>query len=90
MSKTNRPQPDAGVLAVLHPAGRTWRVLVASTGVDNPLKIFIAAVPLNFYALAAIVLAGVVVWKPNPGRLGRSKIWNSAVAPVSIGPRSIA
>jgi Na+/H+ antiporter NhaC len=37
--------------------------LVASTGVENPLQVFIAAVPLNLYAIAAILLAGIVVWK---------------------------
>ncbi len=37
--------------------------LVASTGVENPLQTFIAAVPLNFYAITAILLAGVVIWK---------------------------
>ena len=37
--------------------------LVASTGVENPLQIFIAAVPLNLYAISAILLAGVVIWK---------------------------
>lgn len=37
--------------------------LVASTGVENPLQVFIAAVPLNLYAITAILLAGVVVWK---------------------------
>ena len=37
--------------------------LVASTGVENPLQTFIAAVPLNLYAIAAILLAGLVIWK---------------------------
>jgi Na+/H+ antiporter NhaC len=37
--------------------------LVAWTGVENPLQVFIAAVPLNLYAITAILLAGVVVWK---------------------------
>ena len=37
--------------------------LVASTGVENPLQVFVAAVPLNLYAITAILLAGVVVWK---------------------------
>ena len=37
--------------------------LVASTGVENPLQVFVAAVPLNLYAIAAILLAGVVIWK---------------------------
>jgi len=37
--------------------------LVASTGVENPLRTFIAAVPLNLYAITAILLAGLVIWK---------------------------
>lgn len=37
--------------------------LVASTGVDNPLEIFIASIPYNLYAFAAIMLAGFVIWK---------------------------
>ncbi|NNE46076.1 MAG: C4-dicarboxylate ABC transporter [Rhodothermales bacterium] len=37
--------------------------LVASTGVEDPLPTFIAAIPLNLYAIAAILLAAVVIWK---------------------------
>jgi len=37
--------------------------LVASTGVENPLQAFIAAIPYNFYAIVAIVLSFVVIWK---------------------------
>jgi Na+/H+ antiporter NhaC len=37
--------------------------LVASTGVENPLDAFIDAIPFNFYAIAAIVLSFVVIWK---------------------------
>jgi tetracycline resistance efflux pump len=37
--------------------------LVASTGVENPLQTFVAAVPLNLYAIAAILLAGFTIWK---------------------------
>jgi len=37
--------------------------LVASTGVENPLQVFVAALPFNLYAITAILLAGVVVWK---------------------------
>jgi Na+/H+ antiporter NhaC len=37
--------------------------LVASTGVENPLQTFIAAVPLNLYPITAVLLAGVVIWK---------------------------
>jgi Na+/H+ antiporter NhaC len=37
--------------------------LVASTGVDNALEVFISSIPYNFYAIVAIVLSGVVIWK---------------------------
>jgi len=37
--------------------------LIASTGIDNPLQVFIAAVPHNLYAIVAILLAGIVIWK---------------------------
>lgn len=37
--------------------------LIASTGVENPLETFIASIPYNFYAIAAIILAAVVIWK---------------------------
>lgn len=37
--------------------------LIASTGVENPLETFIQSIPYNFYAIAAIVLSGLVIWK---------------------------
>ena len=37
--------------------------LVASTGVDNALEVFISSIPYNFYAIVAIILAAVVIWK---------------------------
>jgi len=37
--------------------------LVASTGVENPLETFVASIPYNLYAIIAIVLAAVVIWK---------------------------
>lgn len=37
--------------------------LIASTGVDNPLETFISSIPYNLYAIIAIILAGVVIWK---------------------------
>ena len=37
--------------------------LVSSTGVTNPLETFIDAIPYNFYAIVAIVLAAIVIWK---------------------------
>jgi len=37
--------------------------LVASSGVDNPLETFIASIPYNLYAIFAIILAAIVIWK---------------------------
>jgi Na+/H+ antiporter NhaC len=37
--------------------------LIASTGIENPLEIFIEAIPYNFYAIAAIILSAIVIWK---------------------------
>lgn len=37
--------------------------LVASTGVENPLEAFIASIPYNFYAITAIILSAIVIWK---------------------------
>jgi Na+/H+ antiporter NhaC len=37
--------------------------LVASTGVENPLEALISSIPYNFYAIVAIILSAVVIWK---------------------------
>jgi len=37
--------------------------LVAASGVENPLQTFIASIPYNLYAIAAILLSAVVIWK---------------------------
>lgn len=37
--------------------------LIGSTGVENPLQVFIASIPYNFYAITAILLAAIVIWK---------------------------
>jgi Na+/H+ antiporter NhaC len=37
--------------------------LVASTGIENPMAMFVASIPFNFYAITAILLAAVVIWK---------------------------
>lgn len=37
--------------------------LVAASGVDNALQVFIQSIPYNFYAIVAIILAAVVIWK---------------------------
>ncbi|MEO1079089.1 MAG: Na+/H+ antiporter NhaC family protein [Pseudomonadota bacterium] len=37
--------------------------LIAGTGVENPLQVFIASIPYNLYAIIAILLALAVIWK---------------------------
>jgi Na+/H+ antiporter NhaC len=37
--------------------------LVASSGVDNALEVFIASIAYNFYAIVAIILSAVVIWR---------------------------
>ena len=67
--------------------------LVASTGVENPLQTFIAAVPLNLYAITAILLAGIVIWKSidiGPMRKAEERtrggdiLWPGAVPLVDV------
>src|SRR5210317_1856590 len=67
--------------------------LVASTGVENPLQVFVAAVPLNLYAITAILLAGVVVWKNiNIGPMKKAEertqggeiLWPDAVPLIDV------
>ena len=67
--------------------------LVAASGVDNPLQTFIAAVPMNLYAITAILLAGVVIWKNiNIGPMKKAEertangevLWPGAMALVDV------
>ena len=72
--------------------------LVASAGVENPLQTFIAAVPLNLYAIAAILLAGVVIWKNiNLGPMKKAEartqggdvLWPGAVPLLDVSAEQI-
>ncbi|MDX1740249.1 MAG: Na+/H+ antiporter NhaC family protein, partial [Rhodothermales bacterium] len=67
--------------------------LVGSTGVDNPLQTFIAAVPLNLYAIVAILLAGLVILrgidigpmkKAEERTRGGAVLWPGAVPLVDV------
>lgn len=51
------------ILIPLNAWGAFILSLLSSTGVDEPLPTFIAAVPLNLYPIAAVLLAALVVWK---------------------------
>ena len=67
--------------------------LVASAGVENPLDVFIDSIIYNFYAITAIVLAGVVIWKDlNTGPMKQAEertragnvLWPSATPMVDV------
>jgi Na+/H+ antiporter NhaC len=51
------------VMIPLNAWGAVIISLVASTGVANPLETFIASIPYNLYAIAAILLSGIVIWR---------------------------
>jgi Na+/H+ antiporter NhaC len=51
------------VMIPLNAWGAVIISLVASTGVTNPLETFIASIPYNLYAIAAILLSGIVIWR---------------------------
>jgi len=72
--------------------------LIASTGVENPLETFIDSIPYNFYAIAAIILAAVVIWKNlNIGPMKKAEertrngdvLWPGATPMVDVSEEQI-
>jgi Na+/H+ antiporter NhaC len=72
--------------------------LIASTGIDNSLEVFIGAIPYNFYAIAAIILSAVVIWKNiNLGPMKKAEertqngqlLWPNATPIVDITAEEI-
>ena len=72
--------------------------LVASTGVENPLEAFIASIPYNFYAITAIILSAVVIWKNiNIGPMKKAEertqggdiLWPGATPMVDISEEQV-
>ena len=72
--------------------------LVASSGVDNPLEAFIDAIPFNFYAIAAIILSFVVIWKNiNIGPMKKAEartqegqlLWPDATPMVDVSEEQV-
>ena len=48
--------------------------LLSAQGIAQPIAVFALAVPLNFYALAAVLLAGFTAWSGwAPGPMGRAR-----------------
>ncbi len=67
--------------------------LIAGTGIEDPLQTFIASIPYNLYAMTAILLAAVVIWKNiniGPMRAAEERtargelLWPSATPMIDI------
>lgn len=64
--------------------------LLGEQGVEEPLRLFVEAIPLNFYALAAVTLAGIVAvtgWRFGPmkraeERAERGELFDPGSAPA--------
>jgi len=72
--------------------------LIASTGVENPLEAFIDSIPYNFYAITAIILSAVVIWKNvNIGPMKKAEertrggeiLWPDATPMVDISDEQV-
>jgi len=72
--------------------------LIGSTGIENPLETFIQSIPYNFYAIAAIILSAVVIWKNiNIGPMKKAEertqrgelLWPGATPMVDISDELI-
>jgi len=72
--------------------------LIASSGVDNALEVFIASITYNFYAIVAIILAAVVIWKNiNIGPMKKAEertqngdiLWPGATPMVDISAEQV-
>ena len=72
--------------------------LIASTGVENPLETFIESIPYNFYAIVAIILSAIVIWKDlNIGPMKKAEertqngdlLWPGATPMVDVSAEQI-
>lgn len=72
--------------------------LVGSAGIENPLETFISSIPYNFYAITAILLSGIVIWKNiNLGPMKKAEertqggqvLWPNATPMVDVSAEEI-
>lgn len=62
------------ILIPLNAWGAFNLALLDSTGIDAPLTTFVRAIPLNFYAIAAVGLAALAIaFRWNPGPMARAE-----------------
>ena len=78
------------ILLPLNAWGAYILQLLAEQGVESPVRLFVEAIPLNFYALAAVALAGVVAvtgWAIGPmkraeARAATGQLFDEGAAPA--------
>jgi Na+/H+ antiporter NhaC len=67
--------------------------ILGSLSVENPLQVFLETIPLNFYAIAAVILTGLTIaWKLDFGPMRRAEertragklLWDGAVPLIDI------
>lgn len=72
--------------------------LIASSGVENALEVFIASIGYNFYAITAIILSAVVIWKNfNIGPMKKAEertrngniLWPGSIPMVDISAEQV-
>lgn len=51
------------ILIPLNAWGAVVIGLLASSAIDDPIAVFISAIPLNFYPITVIIFAAIVIWK---------------------------
>jgi len=51
------------ILIPLNAWGAIVLGLLSSSAIENPIDVFITAIPLNFYALIAIVFCAIAIWR---------------------------
>ncbi|MEM6782428.1 MAG: Na+/H+ antiporter NhaC family protein [Bacteroidota bacterium] len=77
------------ILIPLNAWGAYVLALLGEVGVDDPLGTFIAAIPLNLYALAAVALAAIVAvtgWSLGPMRRAEARAATGQVADDDAAP----
>jgi len=51
------------ILIPLNAWGAVIISLTASANIENPLQVFVAAIPLNFYPITVVVFSAIVIWR---------------------------
>ncbi len=77
------------VLIPLNAWGAYVLVLLAEQGIDDPLRLFVSAIPMNLYALCAVVLAAFVAvtgWAVGPMRRAEDRAEDGELFDADAAP----